>query len=128
MRLLAKAGARTPRPPLGVKAWSADGESLAVLLDGAAEELDQVEAVAAQIPPSDQLAPGTLVVLLGTAAPRGARWLQWIAARPPTVARAIRCSALLARGYVAVGGGIDAAPAADLAWGIAPPAGERAVS
>jgi hypothetical protein len=128
MRLLARAGARAPRPPLGVQAWDADGEALAVLLDGAAESLADVHAVARQIPGAEQVPPGTLVVVLGVGARQGARWLQWIAGRAPAVTRSVRCSALLARGYTAVGGGVDHPASADLAWGIAPPAAGRSLS
>lgn len=40
--------------------------------------------------------------------------------RRKTVARSLRCSALVARGYVDVGAAGDEDPDADLAWGYAP--------
>jgi hypothetical protein len=42
--------------------------------------------------------------------------------RGRTVGRAERCSALLARGYVRIGAGVDPKTRNDLAWGHAPPA------
>jgi hypothetical protein len=101
---------------------------VAVLLDGAVGPLDDVDVVAGQIPGADEVPAGTLVIVLGVAASHGTMWRRLIAGSPPAVARSIRCSALLARGYTAIGGGLDEAPAADLAWGVAPRSAGTSVS
>jgi hypothetical protein len=72
----------------------------------------------AQVPEAASLPPGTLVVVLGTDAGAGlfGRLFQ---GRRAVVARAVRGSALLARGYTRLGGGVDATSRLDLVWGFA---------
>ncbi len=120
LRLVTQIRGKAPRPPFGLKAWSASGDAFAVLLSRAiagGEEMGASE-VAAQLPAASSLPARTPVWVLGTAAGDGAMWRLF--GRGSAVSRAARCSALVARGYVDVGAGVDAASGADLAWGRAP--------
>jgi hypothetical protein len=119
LRLVTRARAgKLPKPPLGLRAWSPDAEALALLLDEQRGDPRALAEVAAQLPRASSLAPGTLVVILGTAANERPFWRLF--ARGAEVSRAARCSALVARGYVDVGAGLDEATGADLAWGASP--------
>jgi hypothetical protein len=121
LRLLTVAtGARAPAPPLGLRAWSADANAIAVLLDAAGVDLADPGEVAAQIPRATELVAGTPVFVLG-AAVRGRGVLRWLGMRTVPVPRAARCTALVAQGYVHVGAGIDDKSGADIAWGISSP-------
>ncbi len=109
-------GARSPAappPPLGISAWSVDGNAIAVLLDATGSDLSTVESVAAQLSDAAALPPGTLVLVLGAAARALPAWRRLLGSQAVPVARALRCSALLARGYVNVG----AHATDDLTWG-----------
>lgn len=123
MRLVARAG-RAPRPPFGLKAWTDAADAIAVELelpnDWPASGLGDLGAVARQLPAAADLAPGTLVVVLGDAAASDGIFARF--RRPTRAARAVRGSALLTRGYVAIGGGIDPVSGLDLSWGRAPSA------
>jgi hypothetical protein len=90
-----------------------------VVLDASAGAGDAA-AVAAQIPEPATLASRAAVVVLGATARKGGRLARWLGPRAVVVPRALRCTALLARGYVRIGGGIDPDTGADLAWGWAP--------
>jgi hypothetical protein len=86
-------------------------------------DLGSVAAVARALPDPAELAPGTLVLVPSARGGRGGRSLARsvltaLGLRSP-VARALRCSALVARGYVDVGAGEDEARE-DLAWGYVP--------
>ena len=107
------------RPPLGIAGWSQDADALAVWLEGAAPELSQPEFVAGQIPPAASLAPSTLVVVLGTAAPPVSRWRRLLSPRRIKIERASRCNALLALGYVDIRAQADAGT--DVVWAYTPP-------
>jgi hypothetical protein len=109
---------RPPRPPFGLPGWSPDGAAVAVLLDASGADLEDLAAVAEQIPAAAALPAGTQVVVLGTAAATGGLWRRLLGRRGEPVARPVRCSALVARGYVDVGGGREGS--SDLAWGRAP--------
>jgi hypothetical protein len=111
-------GAKPPKPPLGLRTWTPSANAVALLLDAQTADLRSVPSVAAQVPLASELAGGTLVVLLPTASQRRSL-LRWFAAAV-AIPRAVRCSALLARGYVDIGAGTDQATGADLAWGSAP--------
>jgi hypothetical protein len=93
--------------------------SVAVLLDrpasGASPTLDEVVD---QLPPPSTLAAGTLVIVLGDAAPSGALLGRWLGGRV-RIPRHLRSSALLALGYTRLGGGVDGVGGKrrDLAWG-----------
>ena len=121
MRLVARTGS-SPRPPFGLKAWSDAADAVAVELDLPNEwpssGLGDLAAVARQVPAASELAPGTLVVVLGDAATSGGIFARL--RRPPRAARALRGSALLVRGFVAIGAGVDPASGLDLTWGRAP--------
>jgi hypothetical protein len=128
---------RAPRPPFGLARFDEEAEAIVVVLrvaDGwplrrsATDSgqwrqvhdagLGDVGEIAAQIPEARSMSAGALVVVLGEAdAPRGA--LARLFGRKPEVARAVRCSALLARGYVRLGGGVDPKSGYDLAWAYA---------
>lgn len=83
-------------------------------------EASAVLDVMARLPEPSELAPGTLVIVPAKVeAPRSlASSVRALLGRPKTVSRALRCSALVARGYVDVGAAEDGAD--DLAWGYAP--------
>jgi len=114
---LSGAGARAPSPPFGLRAFTDDADAdIAVLLDLDAEtaERAQVDAALAQIPEADSV-PGRLVVVLAERA--AARGLLGRLFRPAKIPRAVRATALLARGYDAIASGVDEASGADLVWG-----------
>jgi hypothetical protein len=118
LRLVTRARAgKLPKPPLGLRAWSPDAEAFALLLDEQTGDPRSLAGVVAQLPGASSLSPGTFVVILGTAANERPFWRLFT--RGAVVARATRCSALVARGYVDVGAGLDEA-GADLTWGAAP--------
>lgn len=120
LRLVTSAlGARTPAPPFGLRAWSSEAEAIAVLIDAAGFDASDPASVAAQIPHASDLPESTLVCVLGAAARRGGvtRCLQ----RTLQIPLFARCTALVARGYVGVGAGIDDAGSNDLAWGFSSP-------
>lgn len=79
-------------------------------------------SLAASLPAPDELARGALVVLLAEASGNETIKGRLLAAfgRTRRLSRALRCSALLARGYVDVGAGTDPASGGDLVWGRAP--------
>ena len=93
---------------------------MAVLLDANDADLDEASAVVEQIPRADTLPPGTPVLVLGTAARAGSWWRRLLGGRRVLVARAPRCGALVARGYVDVGASADAASGDDITWGWSP--------
>ncbi len=116
-----------PKAPFGLASWSDDAEAIAVLLEGSTATLDDTGAVAAQIPNARTRPHASAVVVLGTAAASGSRLRRFLLPTASVrVARAPRCSALLARGYVDIGAGTDDHSGADLVWGFA--AGEDAAS
>lgn len=80
-----------------------------------------VESVARILPDPATLAPGTVVLVpAALEATRSlARSVLAALGRTKTAPRSIRCTALVARGYVDVGAGDDA-DLADVAWGRAP--------
>ena len=104
-----------PLPPL-----SARQKATTVTLGPA--DAEDVAAAARALPDPADLDEGALVLVNGE--PGGARSLgvRVLAAfgRNKTVPRAIRCSALVARGYVRVGAGTDPDTRADVAWGYVP--------
>jgi hypothetical protein len=119
LRLTTRAqGAKPPAPPFGLRTWSPDAQATAVLLDATGVDLAEVGAVAQQIPGADALPGGTPVLVLGAAARPGSFWRRILGGRRIPVARATRCTALIARGYVDVGAGD--ADGVDVAWGWVP--------
>jgi hypothetical protein len=97
---------RRPSPP---------DDAVIVRLDATDADMEDPHAVAPQIPHASTLRAGSAVRVAGVATKRRAlgRWLGDGHAKVPRVAR---CTALLARGYVAI------AAAGDDVWGLAPDA------
>ena len=120
LRLVSSAlGVRAAAPPFGLRAWSSEAEAIAVLIDAEGVDANDPAAVAAQIPHAIELPECTLVCVLGTAA-RGRGVIRCVR-RAVQIPRSARCTALVARGYVGVGAGIDDAGSNDLAWGFSSP-------
>jgi hypothetical protein len=109
---------KMPRPPFGLRAWSDEAAAIAVVLDASLCDIEDAAEVATQIPDPATLDPGARVFVLG-AASRGAGLLRRILGTA-SVPRAVRCTALLARGYVSIGAGVDEVSGADVAWGTVP--------
>jgi len=112
-----------PRVPLGLSSWSDDSAVPAMAIELAPLSgsvfLDLTKQIADALPAPETLPQGALVVLLGeTSAPSGlvARFLQSLRRSEP-IARSVRASALLARGYTRIGAARDEASAHDLVWG-----------
>ncbi len=124
LRLVTRAtDAPTPKPPFGLPAWSAEAEAIAVLLEGGAATVLDAEAIAAQIPHADERLPGTTVVVLGPTAKDRRPLRRWLGLREQVASRAVRCTALLVRGYADLGAGTDPITGIDIAWGRAPGSG-----
>jgi hypothetical protein len=117
VRLVGAPASRALRPPLGIRAWSNEGAAVAVCLPRASAEARDVDSIAGHLPDPATLPPGTLVVVLADVAPHP-MLLGRLLASSPRVGRELRTSALLARGYARLGGGVDAR-GQDLAWGYA---------
>jgi len=83
--------------------------------------LGSIRAILAQLPEAHTLAPGTMVAMADRVEPRKATVFSRLTGRggEASLHRAARCTALLARGYLRVGGG-TAADKVDWAWGFAP--------
>lgn len=111
-------GGKAPKPPFGLRGWAPEADAVALLLDASGLSPCTLAAVARQVPLAGTLASGTPLFVLGVAAADGALWRLF--GRGVQVSRAARCSALVARGYVEVGAGLDEATGSDLAWGQAP--------
>jgi len=109
-------GARAPLPPFGLGAFTGDANAaVAVLLDVNAEDSEraQVDAAAPQIPHADELPAGRLVVVLAARAQTGGFFSRLFAGGRAEVPRAVRATALLARGYANLGANAEAG----LVWG-----------
>lgn len=83
--------------------------------------LGSIAAAADALPDPNTLADGTLVLVEGAVdePPSLARSVLSVFGRTKTAPRALRCSALVARGYADVGAAIDPETKSDLAWGYA---------
>jgi hypothetical protein len=114
--------ADTRRPRTAAKLPSAEERAKARTVALSEAEAESVASIMQKLPDPAELPAGALVLVPGEIA--GARSLARsvlaVFGRTRTVARALRCSALVARGYVRVGAGDD--DQSDLAWGYAPPA------
>ena len=102
--------------PLGA-AFDAGAAAYAVALGPA--DIASVEAVARALPDPAELPDGTLLVVLPHVAdpPSLASRLLAALGRGRTVSRALRSTALVARGYVRVAAGVDRESRSDLVWG-----------
>jgi hypothetical protein len=90
------------------------GEPVTVRLDATEADVEEPGSVAGQIPHASTLPPGTRIVVLATATRRRGMLRRLLGPRRVPVPRSTRCTALLARGYVAIGADDDGA------WGYAP--------
>lgn len=119
IRLSARgARGKPPKPPFGIAGWNAEAVDVAVLLDAPPENHRAIASVAEQLPLASSLPSGTAVFVLGAAPSAHAIWR--LLGRTAPVARAVRCTALLVKGYVEIGAGVDEASGSDLVWGSAP--------
>lgn len=88
-----------------------------------ASERSKAKVVALDaLPDPNALEPGGLVIV-NDEMPGGRSLMKSVLGalgRKQTVSRAARCTALVTRGYIRVGAGIDPDTDADLAWGYAP--------
>jgi hypothetical protein len=84
-----------------------DAKAVAVCLD---PEANTVASVAAALPDPETLDPRTLVVVV----PGSGSFVKRLFGAKP-VSRAVRCSALLARGYVDIGADVDPETKLDVA-------------
>lgn len=117
LRLHTRAGdVRRATIPFGLNEWSDGASDVAVLLETATEDSAGLPEIAAQIPDAATLPTEATVVVLGGAVRSTTSWRRWLGDRTVRVPRALRCTALLVRGYVDIGAtagdGGD-----DLAWG-----------
>jgi len=87
-----------------------------VRLDATEADVQVPVAVVDQIPSAQTLPRGTRVVVAPTAMRRGGVLRRLLRQGSVPVSRAVRCTALLVRGYVDIGADDGAA------WGITPPA------
>ncbi len=87
------------------------------------DPIASVREIAQQIPVLGSLRSGALIAIsdrAGEGAKRGGLFRRVLGKAPSThVPRACRCTALIARGYVRLGGGVDD-KGIDWAWGYAP--------
>jgi hypothetical protein len=96
-----------PHPPLGLQWFDPDAPSIAILLLGSAAELRDPAAIARQLPDPATLPPLSLVFVLGTSAKRHGLLGRWFGVGATLVPTAVRCTALLARGYFRIGAFVD---------------------
>jgi hypothetical protein len=113
-----------PRPPLGLSAWSdADADAVALVValeDRDGSDLERASLVAAQVPSAASLPAGTLVVVMPGALRARGLLAPLLGPRREHLTVAARSTALLARGYVDIGCGVDTDGKTDLAWGYVP--------
>lgn len=112
--------ARERTTPPFAATFSAEAPSYAVAL-GSTESAD-LTSLALALPDPDELPPGTLLFVLPAVVDPPSLASRFLAAlgRGRTVPRALRATALVARGYVRVAAGIDRETRSDLVWGYAP--------
>jgi hypothetical protein len=93
-----------------------------------AHGLGPVGALIAQLPDPSELTPGALVVVRESGRPaRGlrkiARGVGSLFRKPPKAHSAVRCTALLARGYREIAASTDPKTGEELVWGVAATSG-----
>jgi len=86
------------------KTWPKDG-------------LGPIATVIAQLPDPADLPRGTLVAVHGAGRKRPGAIVGWLLPKRREVHPAVRCTALLARGYVSVGATVDPKTGERVAWG-----------
>ena len=89
-------------------------EAKRVRLDATDADAEDPAAVAAQIPDPATLDAGTTVLVEGIAVQKRGLMQRVLGDKKVPVARSVRCTALLARGYVKI------AAEGDAAWGTVP--------
>lgn len=120
-----RAAVNLPPPPFGIPSWS-EGETaaVAVWLEVATNAEDgDLASMAAQIPRAETLVANTTVVVLPTAIRPDRGWLRVFGQRTlrvRNVPRALRCTALLVRGYVDIAAEAAGHRGEPLVWGRAP--------
>lgn len=82
--------------------------------------LGDFETIASQVPDAATLPPGCLVLLLGAGVLPETLVSRLFGHRLAPVARALLCSALLAKGFGAIGAGDDSSCVGSVVWGRAP--------
>jgi hypothetical protein len=90
-----------------------------------AHGIGPVAVILAQLPDPSELPGGALVVVRDAAKPphglrRLARGLKSLWRKPPRAHAAVRCTALLARGYRDISTGVDSRTGEALVWGFSP--------
>ncbi len=125
MRARPSSASRTKLPEIqtAARAPSPEDRAAAATVSLADADTSSVRAVMNALPDPSSLTPGTLVVVPAELTSRSrslARSVLAVFGRAKTASRALRCSALVARGYVDVGSAENES-GADLAWGYAPP-------
>jgi hypothetical protein len=76
-----------------------------------------IAAVIAQLPNPEDLPIGTLVTVHGSGRARPNAHVRWLLPKRREVHPAVRCTALLARGFKNVGAAVDAKTGERIAWG-----------
>ncbi|MCL2778580.1 MAG: hypothetical protein FWD73_11295 [Polyangiaceae bacterium] len=112
--------ARFVLPTLLGSSYRPDGTTYVLALGP--DQGHNVASIAAALPDPKSIEPGALVVVPGHVieSPSIARRVLSAFSREHRIPRAVRCSALLCRGYVRIGAGMDPSARADIAWGYSP--------
>lgn len=110
----APSSTQRPKPPFGMAAFDDEAPHLAI--EARAE--DSIEALVARVPEASDQPANTVVVVLGGAS-RGLLAKMFGKSQP--VDRALRCEALLLRGYEDIEAFVDEASGDDLVVGYAVP-------
>jgi len=121
-RLLPKTSLPRGSAPLGVPLTAPVGDEM---LEGDALWFSPASGIDAEVPSalaSTLPEPGAVsgLIVIGPLASQSG-FLARVLGREARVARAVRGSALLLRGYSAIGGGLDPASGLDLCWATTPP-------
>jgi len=101
--------------------------------DWPAHGLGPVATIAAQLPDPAELKPGALVIVRHAGRPargfrRFARGVRNLWRKPLAAHEAVRCTALLARGYRDIAAATDPRTGERIVWGIAPTSGRFALT
>jgi hypothetical protein len=123
LRLLFRGTRPSLKPPFGLAAWSDDeAADIVVALEHAKVGGDTGEPLAGeilpQLPVCETLRRGALVIVLADVG-ASSGFLRFLVPRAK-VSRAARAAALLAAGYVQLGGGLEPKSGHDLVWGYSP--------
>ena len=112
---------RDPIPPLGLRGFDERAADVAVFLDldPAASDRAQVDLAAAQIPAAAEIARGRVVIVLPERAVPTGILARLFGGGRASIPRAVRATALLARGYGGIAAALDPKTDLDLVWGVA---------